>query len=64
MNNVIFNILFKMLTLNVLRTHPASSNRKVGDFKTFDNNDPKSWETMYSLVMEKKYAKNTRNFSR
>jgi hypothetical protein len=53
-----------MLTLNVLRTQPASSNRFIGDFSTFNSNNPVIWETMYQLTIDKKYAKNTRNFSR
>lgn len=52
-----------MLTLNVLRTYPACSKRTVGDLNTFNSNEPKVWETIYNLVMDKKYAKNTRNFS-
>ncbi|CAH6419195.1 Hypothetical protein HVR_LOCUS393 [uncultured virus] len=53
-----------MLTLNILRTHNVSSKRIIGDFNTFDNKDQQSWDIMYSIVMDKKYAKNTRNFSR
>lgn len=53
-----------MLTLNILKTHQACSKRVIGDLNTFNSNDQKSWDTMYSLVMDKKYAKNTRNFSR
>ena len=52
-----------MLTLNVLRTHPACSHRVVGDLNTFNSDDPILWNTMYKVVMDKKYAKNTRNFS-
>ena len=52
-----------MLALNILKTYPACSHRIIGDLNTFNTNDPAIWETMYKIVMDKKYAKNTRNFS-
>lgn len=61
-----------MLTLNVLRKYSVSTNRSVGDPNFFDLIDTEispyrkqlAWEAMYKLVMDPKYAKNTRNFSR
>ena len=53
-----------MLTLNILHISSASSGRFIGDFSTFNNIDPVIWNTMYRLIIDKKYAKNTRNFSR
>lgn len=42
----------------------ASSSRLVGNPAIFDSDDPAAWEAMYTEIMEAKYSKNTRNFSR
>lgn len=58
------NDVGEMLTLNVIRTYPASTNRKIGDPSFFDQTQTLSaWELMYKIVMDPKYAKNTRGFS-
>jgi len=41
----------------------ASSKRIVGDPKLFESNSKKEWEAAYKQIMDKKYAKNTRNFN-
>ncbi len=42
----------------------ASTNRIIANLSLFDSDDPLLWEQAYQETMEKKYAKNTRNFSR
>lgn len=51
------NILYPQ-TINV------STNRKIGDITIFSRNDSCEWERMYDLVMDKKYKKKTRGFSK
>src|SRR5688572_22832339 len=41
-----------------------SGNRKIGDFSIFNTQDEKLWEDMYDLIMNVKYKKNKRNFSK
>ena len=41
----------------------ASQNRKIADPKLFESSDPQLWETVYNEIMDKKYAKGTRNYS-
>ncbi len=42
----------------------ASTRRRVADLSLFDTTDPKKWEQIYCDVLEVKYQKTTRNFSR
>src|SRR5438132_13889724 len=42
----------------------ASKNRKVADPSLFLSSDPHKWEQAYQQVMDKKYAKGTRNYSK
>lgn len=42
----------------------ASSNRIIGDLGIFESTNSNDWEMMYKSVINKKYAKGTRNFSR
>lgn len=53
-----------MVILNVIRPQEACSKRKIGYLNLFDTLDEKIWETAYFLIIDKKYAKKTRNFSR
>jgi len=41
----------------------ASKNRLVADLSLFNSQDPLQWELAYQQVMDKKYAKGTRNYS-
>lgn len=43
--------------------YPVSSKRYIADSRYFDSDDPVMWEQLYQAVMDKKYAKGTRNFS-
>lgn len=53
-----------MLTLNVIRTYPASTKRVIGDPNFLNSVQTRdAWETLYKIVMNPKYGKNTRNFS-
>lgn len=48
-----------------LKTTPASSKRIIGDLRIFEMNaTEEDWERMYQEVMEPKYKKETRKFSR
>ena len=38
--------------------------RVVGDLTIFESDDAAAWEALYAAVVERKYAKNTRNFGR
>jgi hypothetical protein len=42
----------------------ASSKRVVGDISLFETTNEKKWEAAYQNIMEKKYKKNTRGFSK
>ncbi|CAH6420770.1 Hypothetical protein HVR_LOCUS1286 [uncultured virus] len=59
-----------MLSLHIMRTYPASTKRTIGDISIFDDNvSPMNvlqhnWNVAYKTIMDQKYAKETRNFSR
>lgn len=42
----------------------VSSKRKIGNFQIFDSSDSKVWEEEYNRIMDDKYKKNTRNYSK
>lgn len=42
----------------------ASGKRKIADPRLFDVQDEKEWENVYEEIMDEKYKKNTRNFSK
>ena len=46
------------------KTTEASGKRIIGDISLFDSTKEEDWESMYERIMEKKYAKETRNFSK
>lgn len=50
--------------LYILYNKSVSSNRIVGDTSIFDlNTNEQFWEQIYKFIMDKKYAKGSRNFS-
>ena len=54
----------KYMTSHTMNSFPASKNRTVGNPSIFSSNDSAKWEKMYDEIMDPKYKKGTRKFSR
>lgn len=52
-----------MMQYNVKNIKYGCSKRIIGDLEIFKSKDATEWEQMYAVIINKKYAKNTRKFS-